>query len=116
MSDSERRGSGEGLWAIAPEDVRDWHREGRRAGESKSYCVMCKQDWPCDTVVVLADRDRLMARVAELEAGVGQIESLHWELSRAVGREGCVSQSHCENWPCPTHKIVMRLLLPEDLA
>lgn len=59
---------------------------------------------------------RLQARVAELEAGVGQIESLHWELSRAVGREGCVSQSHCENWPCPTHKIVMRLLLPEDLA
>ena len=73
MSGSERRGSGEGLWAIAPEDVRDWHREGWSIRGGASHCSMCKQEWPCDTVIVLADRDRRVARVAELEAAIREV-------------------------------------------
>lgn len=63
---------------------------------------------------LLAEIDRLRARVAELEEGVRQIDELHWVLSGVVGREGCVSQAHCENWPCPTHRVAVCLLLPEE--
>jgi len=53
VTDAER------LEEIPLSQIQEWHKEGRRGDGSPSYCVACKQGWPCDTVLALAEVERL---------------------------------------------------------